>query len=1194
MAFPLTTQQQTAVDNRGGSLLVSAAAGSGKTRVLVERVMARVMKVTPPEVTPRNLDDFLIITFTKAAAAELRGRILEELNTLLAEDPDNVHLQRQQALIYRTQISTIHSFCQLVLKEEGHQVELDPDFRVADEMAVLLLKRQVLERLMEQHYQRCQDNPEAEQAFAHLLNTLSAGRDDKKLLELVLKIHNKVQSFPYPHQWLEEQRSLFRLEQVTSVAATPWGQAILEESLAQVRYWQGELGALLQTMQEDGTLDRHIAVVETFLTSLDAFAAGLQNGWEEARQASQLNYGKFTATKKNANKALAARATALKSRCKDRLEKVTERFNRSEEAMLEDLRLAAPATLALIDLLQEFDHAITREKRRRKLVDFGDLEHLALAILVQDGKPTPAARRYQQRYAEVMVDEYQDTNQVQNAIFNAITDSGRKLFMVGDVKQSIYRFRLADPSIFLGYLDSFRYHDQVTEGEPRKVIMSGNFRSRKAVLDATNFIFQAVMSRDFGGMDYTDDHRLLAMQNYPAQPLDAPELCLVDATGVHALEGQPDPTLTQLELDYVARRIRALKDAAFPVTQGQGFRPVEWSDIVILHRSPKSIMPELTEALDRYRVPWQTGQNEDFFAATEVMVAMSYLQIIDNPHQDIPLISVLRSPLYSFPPDLLAEIRTALPEGDFYTALCACAEGGNAVCRDFLEQLAELRFLSTDRTASALLWALYENTAMLPIYTGMTGGEARRDNLILLYEYARGFEQNGYRGVFDFLTRMRQLQEQGQRVSVKTANRGGVQIMSIHGSKGLEFPVVLLPGLFREFNIKDEQNAVLFHDKLGLGPRGMDLGKGIRFPTLASEAVRQSLRRDMCAEELRLLYVAMTRAREKLIMVGCFKSSKKSDALAELQNAAAFPMHPQALHYGMSMGDWVVPAVMTRPEAACLRREEGITPLYTPAADEAAWQIQVLNATCPGTRTPDESTPPEAESWPVIDTEKLRWVYPWREVAEVPSKLTATQLKGRFRDEEVAEGARPERRSVTFRRPDFTLEEKPLSPAERGTALHLFMELCDPEKAATPRGAREELARLAAKGCMTQAQARSCRAEKAAAFFASPLGRQARTLGMQREFKFSLLSEASRYYGSAATGEKVLLQGVVDLWFRTLEGIVVVDFKTDNIAPGGEAVRAEQYRSQMEVYTSALEVITSLPVVHRYLWFFRTDTAFEL
>jgi ATP-dependent helicase/nuclease subunit A len=1182
MSITLTEEQQAVVENRGGGLLVSAAAGSGKTRVLVERLMRRITG------EGEDLDHFLIITYTKAAAAELRGKIIDALNEEIAAHPGDRHLRRQSALAYRAQISTIHSFCQMVLRENGHLIDLDPDFRLGEDNECAVIKQRVLERLMEEHYQTVEEGD----SFSLLLDTMSAGRDDRKLMDMVLDIHTKVQSHPDPAQWLEEQRQLFRLEGVTDVGDTPWGKLLLSDAKAQTDYWYGQMADLLNQLDGEGKLEEaYSPTLCDLMDGLDDFAAALDHGWDMAARRCQINYGRLNTPRSLDNPELAARVKGMKSRCKERMDGVTKWFQRSSSQLLDDLRYAGPAVIALLNLTQEFDEAYSAEKRRRRMVDFSDLEHLALKVLLNaDGSFSDAAKLLSHRYTEVMVDEYQDTNQVQNAIFQAISRNGQTLFMVGDVKQSIYRFRLADPTIFLDRFERFPDHREAKEGESRKIVLSKNFRSRKSVLDGANFLFKALMSKEFGEIDYTPDHYLNPGLSYLEQPEDRVELNLVDHSTVETQEGEKKASDAQVEAEFVARRIRNLVEEKFPVTEGDHLRPVNWTDVVILYRSPGSVLAELTRALDAQNVPWQAEGGEDFFSTTEISVALSFLQIIDNPHQDVPLISVLRSPLYGFTPDQLAEIRAANRDADFYTALVSRGEAGDEPCQDFLAELEELRFRSADETASALLWEVYEETGMLAVMGAMEGGENRRSNLLLLYEYARQYEGTGHKGLFSFVTQLRRQLEAGRSITVSGTQGSGVRIMSIHKSKGLEFPVVVLAGLGRQFNRTDQRAAMLFHAGIGVGPKGMDPERGVQYPTLARLAVMRQMERELCAEELRLLYVAVTRAREKLILIDTVKDADKK--LKKLTLNASYPMEPQALMAMNCMGDWVLSAAMTRPEGRTLWRDG--EPLNHYLGADGAWNIRVVDGRKPERFLRRKKAAQAQTIETALPLDALYWKYPHQGAAEIPSKLTATQLKGRFQDEEAAEDTQVSRRPISFRVPDFTQQESPMTPAEAGTALHLFMQLCDPERASTFQGAQEELSRLVECGCMTERQANGCDSRKAARFFRSELGQQARQQGMEREFKFSMLTGGEAYYGQAAAGEQVLLQGVIDLWYTTLEGITVVDFKTDHVSKKKAPQRAEEYRAQLEVYTAALEQITGLTVAHRYLWFFHIDEAIEL
>ena len=1284
----LTEEQRAAVENQGGELLVSAAAGSGKTRVLVERLMYRLIR-------GEDVDRFLIITFTKAAASELRGKILDALNQELAQKPGDRHLQEQTSLVYQAQISTIDSFCQKVLEEEGRSLDLDPGFRVADEASCSILKRQVLEEVMRENYEKMEsgsgdsENGKDGGSFSQMVDTFSEGWSDQNLVDAVLDIHGRIQSDSDPHAWLEKQCGnweAFQEEGVEKAEDTEWSRTLvdflLEDSRKQTEYWLGQIRDIRKQIERDAVLlEAYEPVLDIMEASLENFKGGLQKGWDEAREAgwdtekgkSRLDYdnlnnhkpknpGKKTSRKKTYEEEpqkmpydedLRTRFKDLRERCKKEMDKVTEHFSPSSAQLLDDMRSAAPAVISLLKLVEEFDEAYAEEKRRQNLLDFSDLEHMALKILTDgEGNPTPAARKLEHRYAEVMVDEYQDTNQVQNAIFNAVSDQGRKLFLVGDMKQSIYRFRLADPGIFLHKFETFRDSTGASEGEQRKIVLSWNFRSRKSVLDAVNFVFRSLMSRDFGGIDYESegstedpeahrDHWLYSEKShleetYPEYEKDRTELYVLDLKGIWGREegqeggeeedgeDEEERKEAQVEADFIARRIRRLKEEKHCVTKkdpdtGKGtLVPVEWSDIAILVRSLSSDWQELTAALTRYGIPWQMEGKQDILKSEEIMVAVSCLQILDNPHQDVPLVAVLRSPLYGFTPDQMAEIRAGSRredgrnQGDFYTALCRQAENGDRACGDFLREFDNLRELGADRTASEILWDLYEQTGMLSIYGALDNGETRRSNLILLYEYARQFEQNGYQSLFDFVTHLRRLQDSGKGLELSGAGGSGVRIMTVHRSKGLQFPVVILARLSKQIYTKDENRPVLFHAGMGVGPQGAvtENGVKVKYPTLARTAIQRKLKQETWAEELRLLYVAMTRAEEKLILYCTLRNAQtekehSSSALKKLTATAGFPMDARALWRMYNVGDWVVSAALTRKEnaAGSIRIKGDTLSDFPDEGRDTPWEIH-LETRMP--EEPEQNPRPEPGQGEVREELRLEdWEYPQKGAEEIRSRLTATGWNELLRSREIPVGGKSSdpRAPVygaedKFPDPSFVREEGSLSgelaAGEKGTAQHLFMQLCDPDRASTLDGAEEEISRLVGNCSLTEAQAEACSPEQAAEFFRSEQGVEARAHDRKREFRFSLLADASDFYGEAGRGEEVLLQGVVDLWYETREGITIVDYKTDRIEPGQEASRAEQYRHQLEFYAYALERITGKKVAHRYLWFFRTGRAFEL
>ena len=851
--MPLTPQQETAVYDRGGSLLVSAAAGSGKTKVLVERLFSYM------EQEGCQVDDFLIITYTKAAAAELRGKIAQELTRRVADRPGDGHLRRQMLRVYQADIKTVDAFCAGLLRENVHLLppveehSLTPDFRVLDEQEAMLLRRRVLDRVLEDFYAHIEEDGNARQ----LAETLGAGRDDRALEALVLDLHEKTQSHPHPLRWLEQLRQGWEVTP-QELADTGCGRYLMEDALRKADFWSRRLKQAVEDMEDYPAVykaygDRFLEAAQA-LEHLRDKAAG---GWDSLAQGVP-SFRRMGVAKGEENAACRERAKAVLEQAKKALKDIQAIFSVPEAELLEDLRQMAPAMLALLRLTAQFTLHYQAEKVRRNVMDFSDQEHYAIDLLTDgQGRPTELAKQVSSRYREVMVDEYQDSNQVQNCIFRALSGEERRLFAVGDVKQSIYRFRLADPTIFLEKYLSYRPAAEAEEGQPRKVLLSRNFRSRREVLDGTNFVFRAIMSREMGEMDYGDDEQLYfgAEAAYPPRPGMEPELHLI------SVENTEEETFdrTEVEARFVARRIRRLLDQGFPVQGEDGQpRPVEPEDIVILMRSPRARLAVYTAALRRENIPCTSGESQAFFSTLEAAVMVSFLQIIDNPRQDVPLIAVLRSPLFGFSPDRLAQIRALLPEGDYYDALCLDEHEDTAAFRQTLDGL---RLAARDMTADRLLWKLYTQCHAMAVFGAMEGGAARKENLIALYTYAGQQAAAGRGGLFDFVTQLHDLLEEGRQPPISTQATGnGVQIMSVHRSKGLEFPVVILADLHKRFNADDFHRPVLVHPQLGLGTERVDRQRRIRYDTVTKSAVAAALTRESKAEEMRILYVALTRA----------------------------------------------------------------------------------------------------------------------------------------------------------------------------------------------------------------------------------------------------------------------------------------------------------------------------------------------
>ena len=1180
----LTREQQAVVENRGGSLLVSAAAGSGKTFVLVERLFRYVAEGC-------NINDFLIITYTKAAAAELRSKIAAELSKRLAKNPNDLHLKQQLLLVYQADIKTVDAFCTALLREnthllcrEGDRNFLTPDFRVLDENEAVLVRRRVLDRVLESFYDGL------DPARTQLVDTLGAGRDDRALAELVLEVYGKLQSHAYPERWMEENRRVWKTP-AASFDDTPYAQELMTAVRRKAAHWAERLRRSVESMEGDEGL--LLGYGEKFLVA----AKGLRDlacaeDWESARQLeTQIEFPRLTTPKGRKDDPELLLCKRIWQDCKTAVGQLESLLDIDGEEALEDLQAVAPAMLALLELTADFSEAYRTEKLRMNAADFSDQEHLALALLVgENGSPTQLGEQIAARYEEILVDEYQDTNEVQNAIFRAVSREGRNVFTVGDVKQSIYRFRLADPTIFLGKYNRFKSWEEAAEGEERKILLSRNFRSRAEILYSANFIFENTLSVEMGEMEYGEDEALHFGANYYPERHDCDtEFHLI--TAYQKSEEHPNPVkkLTA-EARFVAKRIRDLLNEGYPVTEKDGsLRPCRPEDIVILMRSPGSRTAAFAQALAEREIPCSFEESGDFFHTMEISVMIALLELIDNPRQDVPLISVLRSPVFAFSPDRLAQLRGKTPAGDFYDAVAA-DEGED--CQSFLKTLAELRLAAGDMSVHRLVWHIY-NTLNLPgLFGAMDRGLERRENLIAFSRHAEKFESGGYRGLFAFVTQLRHLLDSDQAPATKVAGAvSGVRLMSIHKSKGLEFPIVILVDLDHAFSRQDFDTAVLVHPELGFGPQRVELERRIKYPTLARLAIQEKLRRENLAEEQRVLYVAMTRPKEKLILVESMYNAPRR--LQGLVSMAECPVQPEAVAAGRCFADWILLPLLCRAEAAPLRKlaDAEVDGLYT--GDTRRWQVFMHDSE--NFRAQPFSALMRAEEevkTAAFDSRLLEFVYPFERETGLPAKVTATQLKGRLLDEEIAEHTARKIRLRPLTQPKFRQARSGLTLAEQGTATHLVLQYLD----LSNRNVEGQVESLRQRMLLSDQQAEAVDVRALERFMDAPLAEEIRTAKqVLREYRFTLLMDVKEYDPNAAGEDQILLQGVADCCFETAEGLTVVDFKTDRVFTEAETVqRAEDYRPQLEAYSLALERVLEKPVVRRVLYFLKSGVTVDV
>lgn len=1156
----LTPQQQAVVDDRGGALLVSAAAGSGKTKVLIERVFRRVTE------EQANLDDFLLITFTQAAAAELRGKLVRELSEQLSAHPNDRHLQKQMNRVYLAQISTVHAFCGTLLREYAHRLELPTDFHTCDEAEAQQLQEQAMQQTLEEAYKT-----EDAQTLA-ALDMLGAGRTDAQLPTVIRKVYADLQCAVDPHKRLQELRETLTVSECTDAGQTCWGAYLLRELHSGLHHCIELLSRAQGLIAQDASLAPYMASFNEDIALLRRL--GAVQSWEEAHTA-DYRFGRLKTVKNCQDEELKRRAKALRDSAKKSVKALFERFMLPSAEVLKDLAVSTDALLGLLKLTERYDAAYRKRKLRRHALDFNDLEHETLRLLTdRSGMPTAAAREIAERFTEIMVDEYQDTNAVQDSIFRAISKQEKNLFYVGDVKQSIYRFRRADPTIFLKKYHDFVPYTDAGEGEPRKILLSVNFRSEPAILEAANDVFRLTMNERVGGLRYGEDEALRVLPEKQSASRTEPlvELHCIDTSGVPA---QPKVQREEIEAEFVARRIKRMLRGGETLADGDGERPIREGDITILLRSLKGKAEVYLRALERHGIRCVSG-SDNIFQTEEICLITALLRVVDNPHQDIPLLSILFSPMFCVSADLLARLRAQVRNGDIYDMLCASEEAA-----DFVRQIKELRDLAQTVPLRELLDIIEERLYLRQIFSAMEGGAQRVSNLDTFFSFAAGFETEQRHGLPAFL---RYLEAVGERGRDAEAAPDAVRIMSIHKSKGLEFPVVFLADLGKQFNSEDSKAMVLTDPVLGIGAKVFETERSLLYPTMAQQAIADRIRREDLSEEIRLLYVAMTRPKNRLVMTYC--SGRLQTLLSGLAASLTVPPAQSLVEKVRHMGEWVIMTAMTRTEAGELFAVGGNPECA--AVSAYPWKITYRQG---GDYLP--SAQAEAAESGKTETPLLHPVflpYAHEAATQAPSKLTATQLKGRTLDEEISEQT-VQIPKIVFAKPRLSAGLRPLTPTERGTAIHLAMQYLRYEACTDLDSIRNELRRLVTQKYLTQQQAEAVPADKLFAFFASKLGRRVLSAKrLVREFKFSVLQDAS-VLGKELRGEEVLLQGVTDCCILEDDGLTILDFKSDRIAAGKEAERGEYYRGQLDAYSAALARIFSLPVKERILYFFATDTA---
>lgn len=1188
MSVNWTAEQQQVISLRNRNILVSAAAGSGKTAVLVERIIQMLTDTK----NPIDVDRLLVVTFTEAAAAEMKERVRNAIEKELQKHPENTHLQRQSALIHTAKITTIHSFCLSVIREYFHVIDLDPGFRTGEEGELKLLRQDVIDELLESCYEEGNDG------FLNLSEKLGNAKSDKKLGELILKVYDYSRSYPQPEKWLsycvaqyevnaenfeESAFTVFAKEQISLYRRDM--ENFLEEGL---RICEEPDGPYLyaETLESDMEQINKLKQAETYRELYEKIEtitwAKLSGKRDAAISPEKREYVKGLREKvKN----------TIKQLKKDCFYAKPEELISDMEGLREDVRIFT----SLVDC---FYKSFTEKKRNKHIIDFSDMEHLALQILTEnrDGRliPSAIAAEYQEQFVEVMIDEYQDSNLIQETLLTSVSKISRgqyNVFMVGDVKQSIYSFRLSRPELFMEKYHTYSKTDSYTQ----RIDLHKNFRSRTEVLDSVNYIFERIMNKELGGIMYDEEAALYPGADYEPSPEkdgiseNRTELLLIPDTMLKEMkEKEKITSARKLEAQAVAEKIHELVEFAQVIDKKTGKRrKASYGDIVILTRSMKGWAEEILEVLSQEQIPAFSTGGEGYFSTYEIRILLDFLRILDNQKQDLPLTAVLTSPFVGFHVGQLAKIREAYPEIPFYEAAERYAQEKNdEALKQFYEMLGYYRRKVPFTSIDELLRKIIEETDFGLYMTAMPGGVQRIANIEMLVEKAAAFGQTSYKGLFNFVRYIEQLQE--YQVDYSEANimdeqADTVRIMSIHKSKGLEFPIVILMGMNKKFNISDSKETLVIHPELGIGMDAVDLERRTKMPSMQKVMIKRMQKMETLGEELRILYVALTRAKERLIMTGM---CKEKEIWAEDKTEVFSVGNMLSTDKYM---DWVLP-IAQKAEAPIRVTVWKPGERKMGSAQKTAEIIarEVL-LSWNSNKIWDKKLKESLEK-------KFQFTYLYETEKQMKQKLTVSELKKRaFLAEEAGEIVIEEPEVVPLL-PKFVQQEETLTGALKGSAYHKFLEILDFTIPYDKEVLQWTIETFQEQGRLSKEAAKSIREQEILHFLNSSLGQRmykaACLKKLRREQPFVLSVQAEEIYPEAKGEDRILVQGIIDSYFEEEDGLVLVDYKTDRIKSVQELV--DKYRAQLDYYAKALEQLTKKKVKQKLIYSFAIGQEIEV
>lgn len=1215
-----TPEQSQAIYKKDSNILVAAAAGSGKTAVLVERIINKIIK------EKIDIDKLLVVTFTNAAASEMRERILKSIYKIIdSEEPQDEetinHLQRQITLLNKASICTIDSFCLDVIKNNFFEIEISPNFRIADTAEIDLLKQEVLEKIFEEKYEN------HDKDFEKLVKTYTSYRDDTPLKDIILRIYTYIESNPFPLKWLKEQVEKFNIKDTKQdFSNTEWGKILLQNMKEELEDCIKKLQAEEKRLSFESELEQYEKIILSDIQQLEMVYANLEK-WDKAYSLiNNVDFLRWPTSKKITNPEK-DKAKAIRDKVtKDFKAKRNKIFTANSETANEDLIEMYEILSKLERLIIDFDTEFSKNKKERNIVDFSDVEHLALKILVkEDETPSEIAKKYQEKFIEIAIDEYQDSNLVQEYILTSISN-GKNIFMVGDVKQSIYKFRQAMPDLFLGKYSNYSENEANDKG--LKIKLFKNFRSRKNVLDFTNLIFENIMGEKLGEIDYTEEEYLNLGANYAESKEDLiSEIDILDVTEDDGDDNLEDGETTEntnsdsdleevekvedieLEAKFVAQKIRDLIDSKFQVydNKKEKFRDIRFRDIVILLRSTKNKANIFEKELTNLNINVYSDTSQEYLESYEIQVIMDLLKIIDNPYQDIPLVHVMLSSLGMFTDDDLLEIRLCDQNDDFYTTMLKARLSVREELREkidsFLNKIENFREKNGYMDLDELIWTIYEETGFLNYVGLMPNGALRVANLKMLFERAKQYESASFKGLFNFINFIEKIKTgSGDLGAAKLIgeNEDVVRIMSIHKSKGLEFPVVFLSCTGSGFNMMDLNSDILLHQKIGIGVKYIDYDRQIKYDTISKLALREKLLEENLSEEMRILYVALTRAKEKIFVTGVKKDfqkeKEKMQELVDIYKKENGKINPILIKKYKKYIDWILLVYMYNFESSkdilrinTLKRKEALKAMKKEENED----IDIFKVL-------QEKSKDIKEEDILKLKNQLIFEYQYKGLSDIPTKESVTNIvhknivvepfKQENQDNEDEDDI--EEKNIELPKPKFLVgtEEEKITSAKRGTLVHLCMKNLDFSRDYSLDDIRDLIDDLEAREIITSKEKEAINPWIIFKFTKSSIWSELKVAKEYHKEEAFYINVPAKDVMKTDLDENILVQGIIDLYYITKEDeLVLLDYKTDFVPQkepvpmeqetkithpnekSAEEMLIERHKSQLMLYKEALE-----------------------